>query len=241
MKREYLHKFWLSAAISLSTFSLLFSNPSHHDLTEDTHSPSSHQTDKKPLVENNLWNSLKEGNVRFISGKPLPREYIKKRIELSKGQKPKFIVLTCADSRLSPELIFDKNLGELFVLRTAGNIADPIVLGSIEYAVEHLGSKMLVILGHEKCGAVAAACDGGTMPTTNLEAIVKKIGAGISELKNRFSGEPLKTLAIRANIYQSSNDIVKNSPIVKEALEKHGLQIVNAIYRLESGEVERMH
>ena len=129
-----------------------------------------------------LWAELMEGNQRFVSGQTRSRESVLLRHTLAQGQHPGVIVLACSDSRVAPELLFDQNLGDLFVVRAAGNIADPIEVGSIEYAVEHLGSSLLVVLGHEKCGAVTAACSGEKMPTSSLQAIVDKIrpcsGAG---------------------------------------------------------------
>lgn len=223
--------FYSSGLLFLGLFFGLFSPLSANS--------SAHHKESK-VVSVASWSELGEGNLRFIKGKPNAREYIEKRKQLASGQTPKYIVLTCSDSRLSPELIFDKNLGELFVVRTAGNIADAIALGSMEYAVEHLGSSVLIILGHEKCGAVAAACEGHSMPSVNLEAIVKKINPAIADMKTQFSGDQLKTLAIRANIYRSSNDVIKNSSIIKEAVDAGKLQIITAIYRLDSGEVERI-
>jgi carbonic anhydrase len=103
---------------------------------------------------------LREGNLRFVAGHTEhPNQGSDRRFETSKGQSPFAVVLTCADSRLSPEIIFDRGLGDLFVLRVAGNVADPDIIASIEYAVEHLGSSLVVVLGHEKCGAVKAALD----------------------------------------------------------------------------------
>src|SRR5438105_3479472 len=108
---------------------------------------------------------LKDGNGRFAADKPAARKTdAKRRAELAAGQHPFAVVLTCADSRVAPELVFDAGLGELFVLRVAGNIADPAVVGSIEYAVEHLHTPLIVVLGHESCGAVAAALDGAKLP-----------------------------------------------------------------------------
>ena len=99
------------------------------------------------------------------------------RTSLSKSQKPYAIILSCSDSRVPPELIFDKGLGEVFVVRVAGNIPDPVVLGSIEYAAEHLGSPLVMVLGHERCGAVTATVDskGKTTGSANIDAIVKAI------------------------------------------------------------------
>lgn len=188
-----------------------------------------------------LWIELLAGNKRFMSGNPQVREFIKTRQELAEGQHPKVIVLGCADSRVSPELVFDKNLGELFVVRTAGNITDPVALGSIEYAVEHLHVSLLVVLGHEKCGAVAAAAAGGKMPTPNLEAIIKKISPALKPLQQGgASGDLLTSLGVEANVRLSARELVKNSDILRHALEIGKLTIIPAVYRLASGEVNRI-
>src|SRR5271168_5492206 len=126
-----------------------------------------------------IWADLMEGNQRFISGKTKSVDVVPLRQTLAKGQAPKVVVLACSDSRVSPEIVFDKSLGDLFVVRSAGNIADAIGVGSIEYAVEHLGSSVIVVLGHQKCGAVTAACSGDKMPTANLQAIVDKISPAV--------------------------------------------------------------
>ena len=105
---------------------------------------------------------LVEGNRRFVSGEVArPHQSAARRAELAKGQAPVAIVLTCSDSRVAPELYFDQGLGDLFVIRNAGNVLDDHVLGSIEYAVEHLHVPLLIVIGHEKCGAVSAAVGGG--------------------------------------------------------------------------------
>lgn len=187
-----------------------------------------------------IWGDLLEGNKRFVKGEPRVRELVRRRQELVQGQHPQVIVLGCADSRVSPELVFDKSLGDLFVVRTAGNIADGIALGSIEYAVEHLHAKVLVVLGHEKCGAVAAAASGQKMPTPNLAAIVKKIAPALSEFKGRASGDQLAKLGVEANVHQSAKDIVEHSPIVRKELAAGKLTLIKALYRLESGEVVQL-
>ena len=109
-----------------------------------------------------------DGNKRFMAGKPQMRALVSLRQKLASGQSPNVIILSCSDSRTSPELIFDQSLGDLFVIRTAGNVADPVALGSIEYAVDHIHSPLLVVLGHSKCGAVTAACSGEKMPSRQL-------------------------------------------------------------------------
>jgi carbonic anhydrase len=117
---------------------------------------------------------LMEGNKRYVNGNPLEKDLKARREKTLESQKPFCTIVSCSDSRVVPEFIFDANIGEVFVIRTAGNIVDTITLGSIEYGVEHLGTPLLVVLGHEKCGAVTAACKGGECPP-NIQAIVDKM------------------------------------------------------------------
>jgi carbonic anhydrase len=187
-----------------------------------------------------LWQALMAGNKRFIAGKARPREVVQKRAKLATGQQPHVIVLGCADSRLSPELIFDQNLGDLFVVRTAGNIADPVALGSIEYAAEHLHSSLFVILGHEKCGAVIAAASGEKMPSPNLQAIVDKIHPAVGRVQGKGTGDALIQHAVEANVQQSADDILAHSPILHKAVNDKHLTIIKAVYHLKNGAVTRL-
>jgi carbonic anhydrase len=187
-----------------------------------------------------IWKDLMEGNKRFASGKPRTRDVVAARARTAPVQHPYVIVLCCSDSRLSPELVFDQNIGDLFVVRTAGNIADPIALGTIEYAIEHLGSRMLVVLGHEKCGAVSATLSGSAMPTPNLKAIVDKIRPGIERLQGLVQGETLMTLAVEANVHHSTSDVIEESPIVRHELASAKLSVVKGVYNLATGEVQRL-
>lgn len=187
-----------------------------------------------------IWADLMEGNRHFVAGTPKPRELVRLRHTLSQGQHPKVVVLSCSDSRVAPELLFDKNLGDLFVVRAAGNIADPIELGSIEYAVEHLGSSLLVILGHEKCGAVTAACAGEKMPTANLQAIVDKISPAVVQARTYAAGDALLGAAIRENVHQSARDVLAHSEVLRHAEEEGRLSVIEAIYELDAGQVVRL-
>lgn len=187
-----------------------------------------------------IWTDLMEGNKRFVSGKTKTRELLQTRHRLVDGQHPKVVVLACSDSRVAPELLFDKSLGDLFVIRAAGNIADPIGLGSIEYAVEHLGSSVLVVLGHEKCGAVTAACSGDKMPSPNLQAIMDKIEPAVTQAKSYANQSDLISEAILENIHESSKDLLANSAILRHALKDGKLTIFEAVYKLDSGEVVRL-
>ena len=140
-----------------------------------------------------VWDSLMAGNARFVAGKPEARALVSLRQKLASGQSPKAIILACSDSRVGPELVFDQSLGDIFVVRTAGNVADAVGLGSIEYAVDHLHSPLLVVLGHQKCGAVSAACSGEKMPSRNLDAIVERINPAVSQAKSYAKADDLSS------------------------------------------------
>jgi carbonic anhydrase len=187
-----------------------------------------------------IWADLMEGNQRFVSGKTKSVAVVPLRQSLAKGQQPKVTVLACSDSRVAPEILFDKNLGDLFVVRSAGNIADAIGVGSIEYAVEHLGSSVLVVLGHTKCGAVTAACSGGKMPTANLQAIVDKISPAVTQAKTHAQADGLVEAAILENVQQSAKDVVASSPVLQHFLHDGKLTVYEAVYKLDSGEVVQL-
>lgn len=187
-----------------------------------------------------IWADLMAGNQRFVSGRTNTRELVQLRHTLAQGQHPRVIVLACSDSRVAPELLFDKTLGDLFVIRAAGNIADPIELGSIEYAFEHLGSTLLVVLGHEKCGAVTAACSGQKMPTSNLQAIVDKINPAVAQAKTYAKTEGVLDAAILENVHQSARDVLANSEVLRHGYEEGKLSVIEAVYKLDAGEVVRL-
>jgi carbonic anhydrase len=191
-------------------------------------------------VANEIWANLSAGNKRFMAGKHTTVNYASARKALVKAQHPDVIVLGCADSRVPPEFLFDKNLGELFVVRDAGNIPDKVSLGSIEYAVEHLHAKALLILGHESCGAVAAAVSGEKMPTANLSAIVDTISPAFEGSKTCIIGEPSNMSCVELNVKQSSDDVISQSPILKKAVKEGELAVIRAVYKLETGEVVRL-
>jgi carbonic anhydrase len=184
---------------------------------------------------------LVQGNDRFARGQPKAKDYAKERVRLAKGQQPYAIVLTCSDSRVPPEILFDESLGQLFVVRVAGNVLDPVVLGSIEYAAEHLGSRLLLVLGHDSCGAVQASLgDGHNSP--NLEALVKKIAPAAQEAKRKGLDES-HTLdaAVRENVLLQVRRVPAESAVLTRLIEKKQLQIAGAVYHLESGKVEIIH
>lgn len=192
------------------------------------------------VVANEIWAKLSAGNKRFMAGKHTTINYAAARKTLVKGQHPEVIVLGCADSRVPPEFVFDKNLGELFVVRDAGNIPDKVSLGSIEYAVEHLHAKALMILGHESCGAVAAAVSGEKMPSSNLSAIVDTISPAFEDSKTCIIGQPSNLSCVELNVVQSSEDVISRSAILKKAVKEGHLAVIRAVYKLDTGEVVRI-
>ena len=169
---------------------------------------------------------LKEGNARFVSGNLTPKDnYSELREQLSKGQHPFAIVLCCSDSRVAPEIIFDQKLGDLFVIRNAGNVIDKHVLGSIEYAVEHLDTSLVVVMGHSCCGAVTATHLGETLPD-NIMAIARRIKPSINT-SDGIDDNARRHAARMARWTQ-------RDPIVKHL----NAQVVSAFYDLQSGQVE---
>ena len=185
---------------------------------------------------------LIEGNKRYVAFQMTAcTEATKETIEnLSKGQKPYAIILSCSDSRVPPEIIFDTTLGEIFVVRVAGNIPDPVVLGSIEYAAEHLGSPLVMVLGHERCGAVTAAFDAQGKPEGNLGAVIKTIAPAVKKTKQTLKGKPKAEMveaAINNNIKLAAETLTKQSPIIRHLVKEGKLKIVKARYHLDDGMV----
>ncbi len=186
---------------------------------------------------------LMDGNERFIknqmntinkAGEPKVRQ------ALVAGQKPFAIILCCSDSRVPPEIIFDRSLGEIFVVRVAGNIADPVILGSIEYAAEHLGSPLIMVLGHQKCGAVGAAAEAHGATHGNIGAILRTIELAVKKAKLEVKDGNTAALidaAVDQNVKLTMKDLTTNSPIIKEFASKNKVKIVGAKYELESGRV----
>lgn len=187
---------------------------------------------------------LQEGNGRFVStAVKRPNQNTKQRLQTAeKGQKPFAAVLSCADSRVPVEVIFDRGIGDIFVVRDAGNIATQTDIGSIEYAVDHLGTPLVVVLGHSKCGAVTAAVQGGEAPP-NIKAIVEYITPAVTAAKNSNpdkSGDDLVPAAITANIWQAMADVYKNSPLMRDKVKEGKIKLVGANYDIKTGKVNWM-
>jgi carbonic anhydrase len=179
---------------------------------------------------------LKEGNARYVAEKPIhPNQDSARRAAITNSQAPFAIVLTCSDSRVAPELLFDQGLGDLFVIRNAGNVLDDQVLASMEYAVEHLHVGLIVVLGHEKCGAVSATVAGGKVPG-HIHNLVEAIEPALEKAANLPGDKVDNTVRIHAQ--RSTDILVHVEPILSEAVQEHKLTIVAARYELGSGRVE---
>jgi carbonic anhydrase len=180
---------------------------------------------------------LIDGNKLFTAGKSRhPRQTEERRIEVASGQKPIAVVLGCSDSRVPPEVIFDQGLGDLFVVRVAGNIVDSAVQGSIEYAVAELGVPLIVVLGHQKCGAVKATVEvvekEGQLPG-QIEAIADKIRPAVESVKD-LPGDVLSN-SIKANVEMVVAQLKNSRPILVKFVKEGKLKIVGATYELDSG------
>jgi carbonic anhydrase len=179
---------------------------------------------------------LADGNKRYTGSKLAhPNQTVERRNEVSKGQKPFAVIVGCSDSRIPPEIIFDQGIGDLFVIRVAGNIVDDVALGSIEYAVDHLDTPLVVVLGHGKCGAVTATVQGGEAHG-HIGSIVRMIAPAVEKAKTQ-SGD-LTDNAIRANVELVVDAVRSSKPILTKALEQGKVKIVGAYYDIEKGKVD---
>lgn len=185
-----------------------------------------------PLIQTyyDALNELKNGNTRFVENKLINTTY-KEQIEQTKtGQKPHTVILSCMDSRVPPEIIFDQGIGNIFVIRVAGNIEDENVLGSVEYAVEHSGSKLIVIMGHSHCGAVTGAVKD--IKLGNLTQLVDQIKPAI---KSDANNPNIIDETAKNNVNITISDILSKSDIVREMINEKKIAIVGAFYDIETG------
>jgi len=196
---------------------------------------------------------LMDGNKRYVENQMTGTKLcdVTTRTGLAKSQKPYAIILSCSDSRVPPEIIFDKGLGEVFVVRVAGNVPDPVILGSIEYAAEHLGSPLIMVLGHERCGAVKATVDakGKTTGSPNIDAIVKTVAPSVKlAAKDCQACKDDKKCAeskkddfvecvVETNAKQIAASLTKKSKILQHLVHGNKIKIVAAKYDLDDGTV----
>lgn len=231
-----IHRALFAAALlgsgTLATFTLAADQPPAK--ADDAHG---HAPDEAQLTPEQALQRLKDGNNHFVVNKPEhPHLTPKWRNQLATGQHPFAIVLGCADSRTAPEVIFDQGLGDLFVVRVAGNVLNDEILGSIEYAVEHLGTPLIVVLGHERCGAVKAAREtiaAKSEAPGHVQSLVKAIEPAVTATASADAETTAK-----ANVMNVVKALEKSGPFLSEKVAVGKVKVVGAHYDLDTGAVE---
>jgi carbonic anhydrase len=185
---------------------------------------------------------LKEGNARYLEGKPRHPHQDRERRALTtgQGQHPLAAVLTCSDSRVPVEIIFDQGIGDIFVVRVAGNVAATDEIGSVEYAVDHLDTPLVVVLGHTRCDAVSAVVDDAKLPP-NIAALVEPIKPAVAKAREanpEAAAGALLAAAIKANVWQAIEDLLQQSPIIRDKVREGKIQVLGALYDLDTGQVQ---
>jgi carbonic anhydrase len=188
---------------------------------------------------------LRDGNLRFASNARDDDALLTRRVELPKSQEPFAIILGCSDSRVPAEIVFDQGLGDLFVIRVAGNIVAPSQVGSVEFAAARFGTRLVVVLGHSECGAILATLEELRRPnenqSRNLRAIVDRVRPSVEGLLDsdlRLDPSALVRQAVRLNIRASANHLRHGSEVLEQLIQEEGLLVVGAEYSLETGVVE---
>ncbi len=185
------------------------------------------------------WKALKEGNERFVAGRPEhPSQSIQHRAALAATQRPSTVVFGCADSRVAAEIIFDQGLGDMFVVRTAGHVIDSAVLGSIEYAVKVLEVPLVVVLGHDSCGAVQAtleALDEGKVPGGFIRDVVERVTPSV--LIGRREGMTRVDEFESRHVIETGSQLLLRSTVISSRVQNGDLAIVGVTYRLEDGQI----
>ncbi|MBG6180313.1 carbonic anhydrase [Arthrobacter sp. CAN_A1] len=186
------------------------------------------------------WERLREGNLRFVSGQSShPNQDALHRASLVETQHPFAVIFGCSDSRLAAEIIFDLGLGDVFVVRTAGQVIDDAVLGSLEFSVSVLNVPLIVVLGHDRCGAVSAtidAIDSGVMPVGFLRELVERITPSV--LTSQRNGVTDINATVVEHIKQTSRRMVDSSRVIADAVERGSTAVMGVTYRLEDGKAE---
>ncbi len=202
-----------------------------------------HQTQTSD--ETDPLDELKKGNERFCSGNLLHNHQDAGRIqELVEGQDPKAVIITCSDSRVPPEIIFDQGLGDLFTIRTAGNVMADYEEGSIEYAAEHLHTKLIVVMGHEECGAVHAMLNHSEADSANhhqpdhISSIIKALREEEEAVEALKNTENKCSAMVRANVIHGVKQLRNSDPILSDLYKKNEIRIIGAVYHLDTGMVE---
>jgi len=195
------------------------------------------------LVSKPMWKTLENGNKKFVTN----HEQVKRRNKVKDAQTPPCIVLSCADSRVPPEIIFDQELGQLFVVRTAGEVVDDVVVDSIEFAVRQFKSSTIVVLGHSNCGAVIGALDHllandgvPDKPHGHYGAVLIPIERAIIQAKIDINAPDALEQATQTNVRYMAEQLISNSKTIKDAIKAKKLSIVGAEYYLDSGNVKKL-
>jgi carbonic anhydrase len=198
-----------------------------------------HDTPAQPSAEEVL-RDLQAGNARFAAGKPQrPHGNLARIHETAGAQKPRAVVLTCSDSRVPPEVVFDQGIGDLFVVRVAGNVANNDEIASSVYAIEHFGSPLLVVLGHSACGAVSAVVNGDSVPA-DIGRMVAHIGEAVGRVRKEqpaLKGAELISASVRANVGETIKDLQSGSDSIGGRVRDRKLRIVGGVYNLADGKV----
>lgn len=184
---------------------------------------------------------LKDGNERFVNGKMLNFHQDSLRVkELANSQQPEVVIISCSDSRVTPEIVFDQGLGDVFTIRTAGNVMDSYEEGSIEYAVDHLNAKLIVVMGHTHCGAIHAMLEthGEEHAPGHIDAIVEALKHGVKENTNpALSHDSIEYYTMLTNVENGVNQLKSLEPILKEKYAENNINIIGAVYDVETGKV----
>lgn len=197
---------------------------------------------QQALTPDAVLSELKEGNRRFVEGRLTVRDFNAQVAATAGGQHPKAVILSCLDSRVPPEIIFDQGIGDVFVGRVAGNVEDVTMLGSMEFGTRAAGAKLIVVLGHTACGAVKGAADG--VELGNLTALLADLGPALETARTAAGEAPADSkneafieAAIVANVRQTMADIKERSPVISEMLASGQIGLVGGVYDLASGRI----
>ncbi len=244
-------KLFFIPIVTLMMFAITSCNDKKPDTTINTETTSTPirtstitKENQDSLTPESVLSDLLEGNKRFTQSETEKVDYLSQVKQTESGQYPKAVILSCIDSRVPIEIVFDQSIGDVFVARVAGNFENVDILGSIEYSCKVAGSKLVLVIGHESCGAVKAACDG--VELGNITELLAKIKPAVELASKDVSGEKNssnkefvdKTIAI--NVQLTIDRIREKSPILKEMEEKGEIQIVGGVYSLSSGKVEML-
>lgn len=237
MARRNFLKLGAFAALSTVTITTVIgkkSNASNRTLASSPETVMAQNDSVAEISPDETLEALMAGNKRFVDQKRKnPSQDIVRIKEVSEGQSPFACILGCADSRVPPEIIFDRGLGDLFVVRDAGNVATPEEIGSLEFGTLILGAKVLMVMGHQNCGAVKAAIKGGSLPGS-IGSIVEAILPAVERTTGE-AGDPVEN-AVKANVFLQKEK-VKSSPVISQLIKENKLKVVGAYYNLKTGEV----